>query len=126
MALLHRHRGIWNRVVQNDAFERIAIIVPRGALQRAHRIGIARFPTHANPVRAEVDILGVVFMVEPGCEQPHDMHLRPAAVLGQSFDDGVAALTLRYVFHQFRNDVAQLVHLALPRDAYRPPSIGST
>ena len=85
--LFARRRGVRLWIVQNDAFERIAIIVPCRPLQRAHRIGIARFPALTNAARAEVDILGVVFIVEPRRKQPHDVHLRPAAILGQILDD---------------------------------------
>ena len=82
-------RYVRHWIVQNDAFERIAIIFPCGPLQRPHRIGVACFPAKANAAGAEVDIFGVVFIVEPGREQPHDVHLRLAAILGQILDDGM-------------------------------------
>src|SRR5262249_21423340 len=43
------------RLVQDDAFERIAWVVPWRALQRTPGVGIARLPAQANPRRAEID-----------------------------------------------------------------------
>ena len=59
----------------------IAIVVPGRTLQRTHRIGVTRFLAQADSTSAEIDVLGVVFIVEPRRKQPHDVHLRPAAVL---------------------------------------------
>ena len=59
--------------MQNDAFQRIAIIVPRRPLQRARRVGIACFPTYTNTRGAKVDIFGLVFVVEPRRKKSHDV-----------------------------------------------------
>src|SRR5262249_4163777 len=61
-----RGRDVGLRRVQDDAFERIAWIVPWRALQRTPGVGIARLPAPANPRRAEIDVLGVIFVVQPG------------------------------------------------------------
>src|SRR5690349_9155788 len=53
-----RRRDVWPRLVQDDALERIACVVPRLASQRTDRIGIARLPAPANPGRAEIDVFG--------------------------------------------------------------------
>ena len=86
--------------MQNDAFQRIAIIVPRRPLQRARRVGITCFPTYTNTRGAKVDIFGVVFVVEPRRKKSHDVHLRPAAIFGQILDNRVIALALRYEFDE--------------------------
>src|SRR5215471_1146096 len=78
-----RGRYVGLRRVQDDALERIARIVPRRPLQGTPGVGIARLPAQANPRRAEIDILGVVFVVQPGREELHDVHARQAAILGQ-------------------------------------------
>ena len=52
----------------------------------------------------------------------HDMHLRPAAIFGQVLDDRMVAFLLRYEFHQLRDDVTQLVHLALLRNVVCNPA----
>src|SRR5262249_17103044 len=57
-------RNIGQRLVQNDAFERGACIVTGRAAQCTDRVGITDFPAHANARRAEIDILGVVFIVQ--------------------------------------------------------------
>jgi hypothetical protein len=46
------------------------------------------------------------------------MHLRLAAILGQIFDDGVVAVTVRYELTS-PDDMAQLMHLSLARDMTR-------
>src|SRR5262245_34694325 len=61
-----RGRYVRLRRMQDDALERIARIVPRRPLQGTPCVGIARLPAQANPRRAEIDILGVVFVVQPG------------------------------------------------------------
>src|SRR5262249_34421303 len=61
-----RGRYVGLRRVQDDALERIARIVPRRPLQGTPGVGIARLPAQANPRRAEIDVLGVVFVVQPG------------------------------------------------------------
>src|SRR5258705_6505271 len=96
--------GVRRRIVQDDAFERVAIVVPCGPLHSPHRIAIACLPALTNATRAEVDILGVIFIIEPRRQQPYDVHLCPAAVLGQVLDDRVVALTLGYEPHQLRYD----------------------
>src|SRR5215831_16556493 len=120
---LNGNRNIGQRLVQNDAFERVACIVPGRAPQRTDRVGITGFPAQANARRAEIDILGVVFVVQARCEQSHHMHARQAAVLGQILHERILAGTLADQFDQFGDDVAQPVHLTLSgnvtRDAAR-------
>src|SRR5262249_10420983 len=66
MRSFRRGRYVGLRRVQDDALERIARVVPRRPPQRTPRVGVARLPAQANPRRAEIDILGVVFVVQPG------------------------------------------------------------
>src|SRR5262245_19892494 len=80
---------------------------------------MARFRTQTNARRAEVDIVGVAFIVQPRREQSHDMHARQAAILGQILDDGMIASVLRDQFGQFRDHVPQLVDLTLSRNMAR-------
>ena len=44
------------------------------------RVLEARLPTMGYAGLAEIDIFGVVFVTEPGCEQLNDMHVGGAAV----------------------------------------------
>src|SRR5262245_57133168 len=103
------------RRVQDDALERIARVVPRRPPQRTPRVGIARLPAQANPRRAEIDILGVVFVVQSGREELHDVHARQAAILGQVLDDRTIAGVLWHQSDQLRDPVAQLVDLTVSR-----------
>src|ERR1700730_12013571 len=77
-----RRREIALQLVQDDPFQRVARVVPRRPLQRTPGVGIARLPAVANPARAEIDVLGVVFIVQPRGEELHDVHAREATVLG--------------------------------------------
>ena len=52
------------------------------------------------PDRAEVDVLGVVLVVEARRQQPHDMHAGQAAVAGQLAHGRAAALGLGNVGDQ--------------------------
>src|SRR5262245_30740993 len=70
-------------LVQDHAFERITVVLPRLSLNGAHRIGVTCLPALADAVRAEVDVLGMVLIAEPRREQLHDVHARQAAVLGE-------------------------------------------
>jgi hypothetical protein len=104
------------RFVQNHAFKRIAFILPGLPLYCAHCVRITCFPPQTNARGAKVNIFGVVFAVEPRSEQPNDMHARQAAIFGQILDDRVVACLIRYEFHELRHDMAQPVHLPLPRN----------
>src|SRR6516162_7424236 len=86
-----RRRAIALQLMQDDPFHRVARVVPRRPLQRAPGVGIARLPAKANPGRAKIDVLGVVFIVQPRGEELHDVHARKATVLGQILDDWAIA-----------------------------------
>src|SRR3984893_13716540 len=77
-----RRREIAPQLVQDDPFQRVARVVPRRPLQRTPGVGITRLPSMANPARAEIDVLGVVFIVQPRGEELHNVHAREATVLG--------------------------------------------
>src|ERR1051326_3622405 len=47
-----------HRLMQDNTFERIELALPGGTLDRLPRIGVARFPPHANAGGAEIDVLG--------------------------------------------------------------------
>jgi hypothetical protein len=66
-----RPDDVRRRRVQDNAFKGIACVVPRRPLQRTSRIRIARLPAQANPRRTEIDILGVVFIIEPRRQKLH-------------------------------------------------------
>src|SRR5262249_4020199 len=111
-APLSRFAG--DRLVQNDAFQRIAVVLPRLAFQHTQGIRIASLPAAAETPWAEVDILRVVLVVQPGSEQPDHMHPRQAAVCAQFLDARVIALLFRKEPHQLRYHATQLMNLTLP------------
>src|SRR5207245_7733114 len=82
-----RRRALALQLMQDDPFQRVARVVPRRPLQRAPGVAIARLPAKANPGRPEIDVLGVVFIVQPRGEELHDVHAREAPVLGQILDE---------------------------------------
>src|SRR5262249_18601844 len=60
-APLSRFAG--DRLVQNDAFQRIAVVLPRLAFQHTQGIRIAGLPAAVDTRWAEIDILRVVLVV---------------------------------------------------------------
>jgi hypothetical protein len=80
---------------------------------------MARFPAPANSACAEVDVLGVIFVIEQRRQQPYDVHAGQASLLRQVPDKGIVALLLGYQFDEFRDNVTELMHLPLPLDMAR-------
>ena len=66
--------------MQDKAFERIDVTVPRFPLQRVASVRVARLPAPSDSRRAEVDVLGVVLAVDPWGQQSDDVHARQATV----------------------------------------------
>src|SRR5262249_45235123 len=83
------------------------------------RIGVTRLPATANARRAEIDVLGVVLVVEPRRKQANHVHARQATVLAQLRNARLLAFLFRNELDQLRHDMAQLVDLALARDVAR-------
>jgi hypothetical protein len=71
---------MWFRFVQDYALERIKFALPGRGIQGLPGRLVARLPTHVDPRLTEIDVLGVVLIVEPRCKQTDDVHLRHAAV----------------------------------------------
>ena len=63
-----------------DTLERIKFPLPRLLIQHMFRVLEARLPTMSYAGPAEIDILGMVFVTEPGCQQLNDMHAGRATV----------------------------------------------
>src|SRR5712692_8915067 len=81
--LFGRRLGTWPRLVQDDAIEHSELADPAVFRQCPHCVGVACLPAHADARGAEVDVPGVALIVEAGCEQPHHMHARLAAIAGE-------------------------------------------
>ena len=77
---------------------------------------VARVAPHADAVRAEVDVLGVVLAFEPRRQQAHDMHLRAAAIACELAHLRAVAHILGKPLDQLADDVAHPVRLLLARD----------
>jgi hypothetical protein len=77
---------------------------------------------HADAGRAEVDVLDVAFVLEPGRQQPNDMHACLAAVVRQLLNQWVFSHFLRHVFEEIRDDVPQLMRLPLASDVTGDPA----
>src|SRR5436190_7844433 len=69
-----QHFRLW--FVQDDARERVDLVLPRRLIECAHGLGVAGLPAHADAGGAEVDVLGVVLVFELRRQQPHDVHDR--------------------------------------------------
>src|SRR5712672_1270424 len=68
------------RFMQDHALERIEFAAPRGVIERTHRRLVTCVPTPANPGCTEINVLGVVLVLEPRGQQPDNVHARQAAV----------------------------------------------
>src|SRR5258708_26757873 len=74
--------GVLGRM-KNDAVEWTELSLPRSQLDGAARMRVTRRPALANTPGSEIDILGVVFIVEVRRQQPHDVHARYTAIIRQ-------------------------------------------
>src|SRR5262245_2765662 len=104
---LHARR----RLMQDDAVEQAELTDPRLAPERAHRVGVTCLPALTNASRREVDVLGVVLVLEPRAQQPDHVHPRVAVIPGQFLVERVVLFVFRNVFEQLRDDMPQLVRL---------------
>src|ERR1051326_4112921 len=104
------------RPVENNAFQRIELALPRRRRDCPLRIDISGFPARADARRAEVDVLGVILVGEPRRQQLNHVHPGHASVAGQFAHFRRFARFLRDVREQLRDDVAQTVDLALAND----------
>src|SRR5436190_20388389 len=81
-------------LVQDEAFKAIALAAPGRLLKRDHGVAVTGFPALANALRAEIIVLGMVFIFERWSKQPDDVHRRGAAVAAH-FGDRVVFCPLR-------------------------------
>ena len=104
-----RHSPAHSRADTVSGVELCKIMPSSGSQSSSHaarssdrnRVGIAGFPALTHAVSAEVDIFCVIFIVQPRCEQPHNMHLRLTPVLRQVLDGRMATVTFRDEPHKF-------------------------
>src|ERR1051326_7591233 len=115
-------RHVRHLLVQNDALERVGFVLPGHVRQRPTRRAITGFPALADPGRGEVDILGVVLVVETRRQQTHHVHAREAAVTGQLAHLGIGAPVLRQMPGKLADHPAQPMHLPLARNVARHPA----
>jgi hypothetical protein len=112
-------RQVRFRFMEDDAFDRVKVAFPWRALERVHGGLISRVPAGGDSVGREVDVLGVVLIVNARHQQADNMHLRDAAVAGQLAHYLAISLFGRYLLHQLTDDVAQAVALLLASDMAR-------
>ena len=77
---------------------------------------IACFPSQSNASGSEVNIFGMIFIVQTRGEQSHYVHARATAVFREVLDERIAEAGVRHKFHKLGNDMPKPVHLPLPRD----------
>src|SRR5262245_45605727 len=110
------------RLMHNDAFKGGELTQPWRLIDYAARAGMAGLPAAADARRAEVDGLGVILVVEPRGEQPHDMHARKTPVGSQFAHRCAVAFRLGDVLEQFVDDMPQPVRLLLADDVACNPA----
>src|SRR5690242_17118598 len=85
-------------------------------------MAVTGLPTLQNARRTEIDVLGMVLVVELRSEQPDHMHLRRTAVARQLSYCHVVALGLRQTRSQLIDNVTQTMRLLLSLDMARNPT----
>ena len=108
--------------MEDDAFYRVEITLPGCALECLHGGLISRVPAGADSIRGEVDVLGVVLVINARHQEADNMHLRDAAVAGQLAHHLAISLFGRYLLHQLADDMAQAVALLLTGDMAGDPT----
>ena len=97
--------------MQDHALKWIEFALPCGLVERAHGGGIARLLAHADAGWTEIDVLGVVLVVESGRHQAHDVHARDSAVTLELFRRFARAHALRQQPRKLGDDEAQPMRL---------------
>jgi len=105
--------------VQDYAFDRIKLSLPRRLLECSHRGLVTCLSAHADSGWTKIDILGVVLVFETRRQEAHDVHLRYAPIAGEFAHCLALAYFVWKVPNQLANDVAQSMRLLLPADVAR-------
>ncbi len=92
--------------MQDYAFDRIKLSLPRRLLECPHCRLVTCLPAHADSRRTEIDIFGVVFVFKTGCQKAHDVHLRHAPIAGEFTHRLALAYIIWKVPDQLADDVA--------------------
>src|SRR5206468_2035164 len=97
------------RLVQDETFERAELAAPWRLLDRIHSMAVAGFAPLTDSVGAEVDVLGMVFILEGWGKQSHYVHRRRAAIALNFRHGFVLRLALGDQGPEFCNDMAHAV-----------------
>src|SRR5262245_54888455 len=114
--LFRGHPKIGHRLVQDYAFDRIKLSLPRRLLECSHRGLVTCLSTHANSGGTEIDIFSVVLVFETWCQEAHNVHLRHAPITSQFAHCLALAYIIRNVPNQLADHMAQPMGLLLPGD----------
>ena len=117
--LFRGDRKIGHRLVQDYAFDRIKLSLPRRLLECSHRGLVTCISAHADSRWTEIDIFSVVLIFETRRQKAHDVHLCHAPIAGEFAHRLALAYFVWKVPNQLANDVAQSMRLLLPGDVAR-------
>src|SRR5215468_10084286 len=97
--------------MEDHALDRIELSPPWRPLERPHCGLVTCLPAHADSGWTEIDILGVVFVLETRRQEAHDMHLRHTPMAGEFAHCLALAHIIRQMPNQLADDVAQSMGL---------------
>ena len=106
-------------LVDHDARQRVNSAFPGPGRESLAGMIVASLPAALDARTREVDVLGVIFAVEPGRQEPNEMHESTTTVLGEIANDGVVAQLVRQAAGEFTHDVAKAMDLSLAGDMAR-------
>lgn len=102
-------------MVDDDAIEKISLLLPRLLLQDAARGEIAAFPSRVDACTAEIDVAVEVFIAQARRYKSHEVHARGATVGGELLHRRIFASTFRKPACQLSDHVSQSVDLFLAK-----------
>src|SRR6266700_3916449 len=99
--LFRGDRKIGHRLVQDYAFDRIKLSLPRRLPECSHRGLVTCLSAHADSGWTEIDIFSVVLVFETWRQEAHNVHLRHAPIAGQF----AHRLALAYIIRNMPNQL---------------------
>jgi MFS family permease len=105
-----------HHLMKNDALHGIGTFLPRCLHERLPGVLVAGPPAHGDAGGSEIDILGVALVLKARSEEANEMHLCCASIAGESPHRRRVTDLLRHSRDEFRDHMAQPVHLALAGD----------
>ena len=100
-------------LVKDDTLNRIKLAPPGRLFERSCRCCVACLPARADPGRTEIDVLGMVFVLDTRRQQAHNVHLCLTAISSKLSHRLAISQFGRNLLNKLANNVAQSMGLLL-------------